>query len=250
MSQIEWTDKTWNPVTGCTKVSRGCDNCYMYREYPRLAKMGNPGYPATPDVVTLLPERLEAPMKLAKPHRIFVCSMSDLFHAAVPSGFIDDIFRAMEKAIERRGHIFQVLTKRPGRALRWWEESREWKPGNGRWPAGIHLGTTVEEQKEAHRLDALAQIPAPRRFVSAEPLLTALDISRWLEQGTVNWVIVGGESGPEAREMELDWARGLRDQCQDTGVTFFLKQLGGYPDKRGGQKAILDGWRHTEQAPG
>ena len=249
MSQIEWTGKTWNPITGCTKVSRGCDNCYMYRQYPRLHAMGNPGYPATPDVVTMLPDRLDHPMRLTKPHRIFVCSMSDLFHKDVSREFIDRIFAAMEEASETRGHIFQVLTKRPYLAVKWWNNERRWTPKSGSWPERIHFGTTVEEQKEVHRIRSLEMLPAPHKFISAEPLLTRLDISDSLRRGAVGWVIAGGESGQGARPMDPDWARSLRDQCQEYEVPFFLKQLGGFPDKRGGEKAVLDGVRHVEEIP-
>ena len=246
MSKIEWTDRTWNTVTGCTKVSPGCDNCYMYRSYSRLRVLGNPGYQATPDTVTLMEGRLEEPLKWTKRSRVFVCSMSDLFHVDVPHEYLDRMFEVMTQAAEKRGHTFQVLTKRPGRALSWWDRHRKWQPPGGAWPEAVHLGTSVEDQNAAHRLDVLERIPAPLRFVSAEPLLGPLEISPWLERGAVQWVIVGGESGPEARPMELQWARDLQRQCEQNGVAYFLKQLGGRTDKRSGEKALLDGRRWTE----
>ena len=240
-SLIEWTDETWNPVTGCTRVSPGCDHCYMYSMYPRLKSMGITGYETGPDDVRLFPHRLNAPMKWSRPRVVFVCSMADLFHHRVPFEFIEEIFQTMTQAAEQRGHIFQVLTKRPGRAVAFWNEYQ----GNfdGRWHPNIWIGTSVENQKYALRVTVLGRIPAPVKFVSAEPLLGPLDLSRWLDDGTLQWVIAGGESGGGARPMELAWARELRDQAARSEVPFFLKQLGGHHDKRGGQKAVLDGRR-------
>lgn len=241
-STIEWTDETWNPVTGCSRVSPGCDHCYMFALYPRLAAMGVPGYEGGgPDQVRLLPERLATPLRWAQPRRVFVNSMSDLFHPAVSYDFISEVFRVMDEAAERRGHVFQVLTKRPGRAVRWWKRNAE--RYEHAWPAGVWIGTSVESQKYAPRIGVLARLPAPVKFVSAEPLLDRVDLSRWLEAGDVQWVIAGGESGPAARPMELAWARALRDQCRKAGVAFFLKQLGGRRGKRSGPEAVLDG--HT-----
>ena len=242
-STIEWTDETWNPVTGCTRVSPGCDHCYMYALYPRLTAMGVPGYEGDPREVRQLPERLEAPLRWGRPRRVFVNSMSDVFHPRVSYEFINGIFDAMCKAVEQRGHVFQILTKRPGRAVGWWE--RNHARYNGEWPAGVWIGTSVENQKYAPRITVLARLPAAVRFVSAEPLLGAIDLRKWLESGAVQWVIAGGESGPAARPMELDWARGLRDQSRKASVAFFLKQLGGRRGKRSGDEATLDGrqWR-------
>ena len=241
-STIEWTDETWNPVTGCTRVSPGCDNCYMYALYPRLRGMGVRGYETAPDHVQLLPERLEAPLHWGKPRHVFVNSMSDVFHPDVPYDFITKIFDVMNEA-SQRGHIFQVLTKRPGRAVGWWNQNRA-RYGN-EWPAGVWIGTSVESQKYAPRITVLARIPAPIRFVSAEPLLGPVDLSPWLENDDLQWVIVGGESGRNARPMELEWAETLRDQTLDVNAAFFLKQLGGKRGKRSGKEAILDGrpWR-------
>ena len=238
-SKIEWTDETWNPVTGCTKVSPGCDNCYMYAMYPRLVAMGVPGYEDEPSHVRTLPERLQVPLNWGKPRHVFVNSMSDVFHPNVPYEFVDAIFDVMHEAAEQRGHIFQVLTKRPGRAVGWWERAKS--RFEDKWPKGVWIGTSVENQKYAPRLTVLARLPATVRFVSAEPLLGAIDLQPWLEDGAVNWVIAGGESGPSARPMELEWARALRDQSLAAGAAFFLKQLGGRKGKRSGDQATLDG---------
>ena len=243
-SNIEWTDETWNPVTGCHRVSPGCDNCYMYALYPRLRAMGVPGYEGDPRQVRLLPQRLEAPLHWSKPRRVFVNSMSDVFHPHVSYDFINDIFDVMQEAAHRRGHVFQVLTKRPGRAVGWWKSNQTRYAG--KWPNGVWIGTSVENQKYAPRIAVLARLPAVVRFVSAEPLLGAIDLRQWLDMGNVHWVIAGGESGPAARPMDLDWARDLRDQSIGAGVAFFLKQLGGRRGKRSGEEAMLDGRRWLE----
>ncbi len=235
-STIEWTDETWNPVTGCSRVSPGCDNCYMFALYPRLHAMGVPGYEAAPDIVQMLPNRLNAPLTWAKPRRVFVNSMSDLFHKQVTFEFITDVFKVMREADQ---HIFQVLTKRPGRAVGWWEKCG--RQEFGEWPKNVWIGTSVENQKYAPRLTVLGRIPAEIRFVSAEPLLDSLDLTEWLRDGTLQWVIVGGESGPRARPMEEEWAPGLRDQSIDTKVAFFFKQWGGRRGKRSGEEALLEG---------
>ncbi len=242
-STIEWTDETWNPITGCTRVSPGCDNCYMFALYPRLKAMGVAGYDDAPGVVRLLPERLPNPMSWKKPRHVFVNSMSDLFHPKVPFSFVFDIFSVMQEAASSRGHVFQVLTKRPGRAVAWWKEYEKRFP-NG-WHPNIWIGTSVENQKYADRLTVLERLPAPVRFVSAEPLLERLDLTQWLNRGAIQWVIVGGESGVGARPMQTEWACALRDQSIDAGVAFFLKQLGGARGKRGGDEAVIDDkiWR-------
>ena len=144
----------------------------------------------------------------------------------MPFEFVLEMFLVMQEAASRRGHIFQVLTKRPGRAVAWWQEHEQHFPDG--WPARIWMGTSVESQKYAPRLTVLARLPAPILFVSAEPLLERLDLTEWLEEGVLQWVIVGGESGSGAREMDPDWARTLRDQSVKSGVAFFLKQLGAY----------------------
>lgn len=244
MSKIEWTDETWNVVTGCTRVSPGCEECYMFALYPRLRGMRVPGYEQAPDVVQLHHGRLDTPLGWKKPRFVFVNSMSDTFHPRVPFSFVTDLFHTMVSAPE---HTFQLLTKRPGRAVGWWNQEGEREFGS--WPDNVWVGTSVESQKYAPRLDVLARVPAKVRFASVEPLLEALDISSWLADGVLQWVIVGGESGPRARPMDPDWARALRDQCSDAGVRFFLKQLGGRTfqgGKRAGDEALLDGVTHRE----
>ncbi len=243
-STIEWTDETWNPITGCTRVSPGCDNCYMFALYPRLKGMSVRGYETAPDDVRLLPERLSAPLSWRKPRRVFVNSMSDVFHPRAPFEFATRMFEVMRQAASERGHVFQVLTKRPGRAAAWWRENERRFPEG--WRPNIWMGTSVESQKYAPRLTVLARIPAPIRFVSAEPLLERIDLSQWIDAGELQWIIVGGESGPRARPMSLDWARSLRDQAVGGGVPFFLKQLGGRRGKRGGDAARIDGRRWRE----
>ncbi len=243
-STIEWTDETWNPVTGCTRVSPGCDNCYMFAMYPRLRAMGVRGYEAEPQHVQLMPERLEAPFSWKRPRRVFVNSMSDVFHPRVPFEFVYAIFDVMRQAADERGHVFQVLTKRPGLAVAWWNEYRN--EFGSSWPENVWMGTSVESQKYAPRITVLARVPASVRFVSAEPLLGAVDLSPWLEADDVQWVITGGESGPAARPMDMEWARSLRDQCERAGVPFFLKQLGGRRGKRSGDQAVIDGRTWTD----
>ena len=246
-SGIEWTDATWNPHTGCTRVSPGCDNCYMFREYPRLRSMLVSGYEIDPSVVQFMPARLAQPWQWKRPRRIFVNSMSDLFHHAIPYETITQVFTVM--AYRAPWHTYQVLTKRPGRAVGWWEQ--EGRDQFEEWPANVWIGTSVENQKYAPRLTVLARIPAPIRFVSAEPLLGPLNIEHWLELDRLQWVICGGESGPGARPMDESWARNLLIQCQEAHVPFFLKQLGGGRDKRAGTKAILDGqeWKAFPAKP-
>lgn len=242
-STIEWTDESWNPVTGCSRVSPGCENCYMFALYPRLKAMSVPGYADSPETVRLMPERLQVPRGWKKPRRVFVNSMSDLFHPHVPYGFVTDVFAAMRDA---ESHAFQTLTKRPGRAVGWWRERGE--DEFGEWPSNVWMGTSVESQKYAPRLSVLRRIPAPVRFVSAEPLLEEIDLTEWLSDGTLQWVIVGGESGPRAREMDEEWAKRLRDQSVSAGVKFFFKQFGGKRSKRSKDgEALLDGvsWREV-----
>ena len=278
-TKIEWTDETWNPVTGCTKISPGCAHCYAERMAKRLA--GRFGYPADePFRVTLHPERLDTPLRWRKPRRVFVCSMGDLFHKDVPDGWIYEILGIM--ALAQR-HTFQVLTKRAARMYNYLSgfkgrtdimaaamcinenlrlhidtEAIEWPLPN------VWLGVTAESQEAAdERIPLLLQTPAAVRFVSCEPLLGPIDLGLVDENGGPNdfarlsgldWVIVGGESGPGARPMYPDWARSLRDQCQAAGVPFFFKQWGAFkplrarhwleagwdPDSRKGGR-ILDG---------
>lgn len=239
---IEWTDETWNPVTGCTKVSPGCDHCYAERITNRF------GGPGAFDTVVLHPERLDRPLHWRTPRRVFVNSMSDLFHDAVPDEFIAQVFEVMAMAGDEHGHTFQVLTKRPGRMASWMRrhlgEDQNWARNA---PSNVWLGTSIETQKWVDvRLPKLLETPAAMRFLSCEPLLGPLDLSGWLDKPwcpthdfpggfciedcgdrrRLDWVIVGGESGPKARPMHPDWARSLRDQCVAAGVPFFFKQWG------------------------
>lgn len=224
-SAIEWTDATWNPVTGCTQISPGCDNCYALRFAERFR--GVPGHPYQQGFdLKLWPERLELPLQWKRPRRIFVNSMSDLFHDAVPD---EHIFRVFDLMVRADWHIFQVLTKRPRRMA----ELAPKLP----WPAHIWAGTSVELDRYAWRANAyLRRVPASVRFVSAEPLLGPLPS---LELDHLSWVIVGGESGWHHRPCEETWVSALRDQCNEAGVAFFLKQWGGRTPKAGGR--TLDG---------
>ncbi len=217
-SKIEWTDATWNPVTGCTPVSTGCANCYAKRMAKRLA--GRHGYPKTnPFTVTVHLDRLEEPLRWRKPRMVFVCSMGDLFHDDVPGDVIDKVFAVMELAPQ---HTFQVLTKRPHHMATYLNAR-----GFGLNPLpNVWLGTSVEDQSLAHyRIPYLLNCPAVVRFLSCEPLLGPLPN---LNLDGIHWVIVGGESGPGARPMNSDWARDIRNQCQAAGVPFFFKQWGAY----------------------
>lgn len=238
-SKIEWTDITWNPVTGCSRISPGCDNCYMFALYPRLKAMGIPGYAESPETVQTINSRLRTPLTWKSPKRVFVNSMADLFHPRVPLAFIHETFVTMRDSSESIGHVFQVLTKRPGRAVEYWDRYKTEFPDG--WPPAVWIGTSVENQKYAPRITVLARLPAKVRFVSAEPLIEPLDLSEWLNRGDLNWVIVGGESGPRARPMDPAWARVIRNQTHHAGVPFFLKQLGGRRGKRSGSEALLDG---------
>lgn len=226
-SAIEWTDATWNPVTGCTKVSRGCDNCYAERFSERFR--GVPGHPFEAGFdLALRPERLEWPLKWKRPRMIFVNSMSDLFHKEVQCDFIDRVFDTMERA---DWHIFQVLTKRSSLMARYLKG----RYGNGAAPAHIWCGVSVEDAQAKTRIAHLRSAPASVRFLSLEPLLGPLgrlDLTR------IDWVIAGGESGPGARMMHSDWVREIRDQCMTQGTAFFFKQWGGLRPKSGGR--ILD----------
>lgn len=223
-SPIEWTDSTWNPVTGCSKVSAGCRFCYAERLAHRLQAMGNASY-GNGFSVTTHPRMLDRPLHWRDPRRIFVNSMSDLFHDEVPADFIKQVIATMVKASQ---HQFQVLTKRAARLAALAPELP--------WPANVWQGVSVEDERVRGRIDLLKQVPAAVRFISAEPLLGPLPD---LDLGGIHWVIVGGESGPGARPMEPDWARDLRDQCAEASVPFFFKQWGGVRKKEAGRE--LDG---------
>lgn len=229
-SSIEWTDATWNPVRGCTKVSPGCKHCYAETFAERWR--GTPGHPYERGFdLRLVPEKLEDPLRWRTPRKVFVNSMSDLFHEDVPTTFVHRVFAVMAEASQ---HTFQVLTKRSARLL---ELAAELD-----WPRNVWMGVSVEDEARSVRAGDLARVPAAVRFLSVEPLLGPI---RRLPLGGIDWVIVGGESGARARPMRLKWARSIRDQCVRAGVPFFLKQLGGKRSKLGGDAALLDGrlWR-------
>ena len=228
-SSIEWTESTWNPVTGCTKVSPGCKHCYAERMATRLQAMGQPNY-ARGFEVTLHERALELPLIWKKPQTVFVNSMSDLFHDKVPEAFIRRVFDVMRRA---SWHTFQVLTKRAKR-LETFARSLE-------WPANVWMGVSVETRKYLFRLDHLRRTPAQVKFISFEPLLEGLGK---ISLAGIDWAIVGGESGPGARAMDKAWVVEIRDQCLDSGVPFFFKQWGGINKKKAGR--LLDG--HTWDA--
>jgi len=244
---IEWTDATWNPVTGCTRVTSGCDHCYaetlarkrLHDVYVRrLPIVDTRENRLDPFAVRLWPERLDHPRKWAEPRMVFVNSMSDLFHADVPDGFVRDVFEAM---LEADRHVYQVLTKRPSRAVRFW---KKFGPVLGlvEVPGHIWMGTSVESQEVTYRVRHLRLLPAKLRFLSCEPLLGPLA----LNLDGVHWVIVGGESGPVRRPMDPTWAESIRDQCVRHRVPFFFKQWGGRTPKAGGREL---GGREWSQLP-
>ncbi len=260
-TKIEWCEETWNPITGCTQISEGCQNCYAKRMANRLK--GRYGYDAdNPFNVTLHPERLDEPLRWKKPRRVFACSMSDIFHEDVPDEAIEKIFSIMEEA---DWHIFMLLTKRPERMLRFidWYLRRCSDDSVGlqhKLPHHIWLGVTAENQARAdERIPVLLQIPAAKRFVSIEPMLGPVDLTKlslgpnghgltfyhnslngWStgyneethkqkvsrNDSRLDWIIAGGETGPGARPMHPAWVRSLRDQCQAEGVPFFFKSWG------------------------
>lgn len=229
-SPIEWTDASWNPSTGCSKVSPGCRNCYAERLSARLKAMGNPKY-AKGFKFTLHEDALELPFKWRTPKKIFVNSMSDLFHEFMPDDFLDQCFEVMTRA---DWHIYQILTKRPDRMLKFVENY-------GKIPDHIWLGTSVESRLYVPRIETLRKVPCKTRFVSFEPLLGPV--------GKVNlkgiaWAIVGGESGPRHRDIRAEWVREIRQQCKQQKVAFFFKQWGGRTPKSGGR--LLDGREWNE----
>ena len=223
-SSIEWTDATWNPVTGCTQVSAGCDHCYALVFAERFRGVADHPYEQGFDL-RLWPERIDLPLKWKKPRRIFVNSMSDLFHADVPDEFIRDVFTTMVQADQ---HIFQILTKRPMRLAR--------MAPSLPWPKHIWVGVSVEDNDVAWRADFLRKVPAAVRFVSAEPLIGPIDK---LDLDGIHWVITGGESGLGHRYCNPDWVRETRDRCVANDVAYFHKQWGGRTSKVGGRE--LDG---------
>jgi protein gp37 len=233
-TEIEWTDATWNPVTGCTKISPGCDHCYAERFSERFR--GVPGHPFEHGFdLTIRPERLEQPLAWKTPKMVFVNSMSDLFHKGVPSSFVDQVFDTMERA---EWHVFQILTKRSSRMRDY--VNRRYK---GRIaPAHIWLGTSVEDGSRRSRIRHMQQMNAAIRFLSVEPLIGRFGRA---DLRGISWVIVGGESGPGARPMQIEWVREVRDQCAEAGIAFFFKQWGGLRPKSGGRE--LDGREWSER---
>lgn len=224
ISSIEWTEATWNPVTGCTKISSGCKNCYAERMALRLQRMGQPRY-ADGFALTLQEDMVEVPLHWRTGRTIFVNSMSDLFHKDIPAEFIGRVFTTMSTA---HWHTFQVLTKRADRLL----DLAPTLP----WARNIWQGVSIESPLVLWRLDALRQVPAAVRFLSVEPLIARLPR---MDLSGIDWVIVGGESGPGARPMDASWVREIREQCADQGVAFFFKQWGGVNKARTGRD--LDG---------
>jgi len=228
-STIEWTEATWNPVTGCTKVSPGCKHCYAERMAERLQLMGQGNY-RNGFELTLQPQMLEVPLRWRRPQRIFVNSMSDLFHPGVPETFVQSIFDVMRRA---HWHEFQILTKR----------SERLHEMNARldWPANVWMGVSVETDKYLSRIDDLRGTRARTKFLSLEPLLGPLE---GLKLDGIDWVIVGGESGPGARAIRREWILDIRRQCRQAKVAFFFKQWGGVNKKRAGR--VLDGRTYDE----
>jgi len=232
-SAIEWTEATWNPTTGCDRISAGCDNCYALTLAKRLKAMGhakyqNEGDPRTSGpgfAITQHPDALRIPLRWAAPRVVFVNSMSDLFHARVSTRFIQQVFDVMA---ETPRHTYQVLTKRPKRVVRIADDLA--------WPSNVWLGVSVETMHEAWRVDALREVRAAVRFVSAEPLLGSLN---GLDLSGIDWLIAGGESGPHARGPQEFWFTELRDACLASDVAFFFKQWGGRTPKAGGR--LLEG---------
>lgn len=230
-SSIEWTEATWNPVTGCTMISPGCAHCYAERMALRLQAMGQPNY-RNGFNLTLQPQALEIPLGWRKPRTIFVNSMSDLFHKDVPVEYIQKVFDVMRRA---NWHTYQVLTKRSERILEI-DSLLEWTPN-------IWMGVSVESEKYCYRIDHLRETRAKIKFLSLEPLLGPLSK---LNLNKIDWVIVGGESGPGARPMQSAWVNDIRDQCLRLRTPFFFKQWGGFNKKKTGRQ--LDG-RTWDQMP-
>lgn len=226
-SKIEWTQQTWNPTVGCTKVSAGCKNCYAETMAVRLKAMGTNGY-ENGFKLTLLPERLGEPLKRKKPTIYFVNSMSDVFHGKVPFSYIDQIFQTIRDTPQ---HTYQMLTKRADRLAEYFQTRT---PPDNAW-----IGVSVENRRHGvPRIDALRRVPAHIRFLSVEPLLEGLGE---IDLTGIHWVIVGGESGPNARPMKLEWLEEIRRQCDRAGVAFFFKQWGGWG---------LDGQRRSKKNNG
>ncbi len=232
-SGIEWTETTWNPVTGCTKISDGCENCYAERMAKRLKAMGNIRYKKGFQL-NLHPDVLEKPLHWKKPRLIFVNSMSDLFHEEIPNEFIIKTFKVMEKA---SWHIYQILTKRTSRLAK----ISKILP----WPKNIWQGVTIESEKYINRINDLRNTPAQTKFISFEPLIGEINSDN-LDLSGIDWVIVGGESGPGARPMKKEWVLKIRNKCMSENIPFFFKQWGGFHRNSNGR--TLEG-RKWEEYP-
>lgn len=248
-SSIEWTNMTWNPTSGCTRVSPGCDRCYAFALhdmrheaykryngiYPKTGKPMPAQYAYPFSVVQLLEARLDWPLHVKTPQRVFVNSMSDLFHHDVPLEYIRRVFETMRRA---DWHIFQILTKRGNRLQKIADQLD--------WPANVWMGVSVENDLMTRRVDQLRNVPAAVRFLSCEPLLAPLPS---LNLEGIHWVITGGESGPDARPCDSAWVRGIRDLCIAQDVAYFHKQWGGRNPKAGGR--LLDGrtWDQMPEVP-
>lgn len=220
VTKIEWTDITWNPMTGCTPISEGCKNCYAIKIARRLQAMGQKRY-QNGFKVTLHPELLEKPLKWKKPRMVFVNSMGDMFHEEIPLEYILQVFKTMARA-ER--HVFQVLTKRSSRMI----ELAQHLP----WPDNVWLGVTIESDKYCYRADNLRNTPAKIKFLSIEPMIGPIGEVSLID---IDWVIAGGESGPNARPIEKGWLTAIRDKCIVSDVPFFFKQWGGRNKKKTGR---------------
>jgi len=237
-TSIEWTNATWNPVTGCTKISAGCDNCYAERFAERFR--GVPGHPfETGFDLTLRPLRLDQPLGWSQSRMIFVNSMSDLFHKNVPKAFVEQVFETMERA---DWHTYQILTKRSSRMKSFVNARYQGSVA----PAHIWFGTSIENGTKLSRVRHVRETTATIRFLSIEPLIGPIGE---LDLSGIHWVIAGGESGPLARPLDIEWVREVRDQCLDARVAFFFKQWGGFRPKSGGR--LLDGreWNQFPRTP-
>lgn len=247
---IEWTDATWNPTTGCTKVSAGCDNCYAERLANRLLEdtytrklpvVDTPVNRSDPFAVRVWPDRLTIPKQWGSPRRVFVNSMSDLFHKDIPEDFVRRIFRVM-MSVDR--HVYQILTKRPARAATFVNEKHNDLFSGDGLPEHIWIGTSVENQEVDYRIRHLSSVNAGVRFLSCEPLIGPLSLSETDFEDSIHWVIVGGESGPNHRPMRPEWVKTIKRECREAGVPFFFKQWGGPTPKSNGRR--LDGREWNE----
>ncbi len=232
-SKIEWTESTWNPVTGCTRISSGCKNCYAERMAKRLQKMGQPNY-VNGFEIAVHEHVLEYPLRWKTPQTIFVNSMSDLFHPKIPESYVIKVFDIMKKAY---WHTFQILTKRSQRLKALANELE--------WPENVWIGVSVENEDVQYRIDDLRKIPAFVKFLSLEPLIEPL---RSIDLSNIDWVIVGGESGPGARPLKKEWVIEIKEQCISHNVPFFFKQWGGVNKKRNGR--LLEGRTWDEMPVG